>query len=144
MSPYDITRPQGVKWYGLYFSYLGWCMCVVINLLNPVASWIQEISQPSVTKINFKITLKFHSNLPGAQAVKCLYVHWWCSLKYFIDLTLTLRPEQNGRHFAYGMLTHCCLVTPYGAKIWVNIGSGNGLLPDGTKPLPEPILTFYH
>ena len=23
-------------------------------------------------------------------------------------------------------------------EIWVNIGSGNGLLPDGTKPLPEP------
>ena len=23
---------------------------------------------------------------------------------------------------------------------WVNIGSGNGLLPDGTKPLPEPTL----
>ena len=22
----------------------------------------------------------------------------------------------------------------------VNIGSGNGLLPDGTKPLPEPML----
>ena len=27
------------------------------------------------------------------------------------------------------------------AKNWVNIGSGNGLLPDGTKPLPEPMLT---
>ena len=27
--------------------------------------------------------------------------------------------------------------------IWVNIGSGNGLLPDGTKPLPEPMLTDY-
>ena len=26
-------------------------------------------------------------------------------------------------------------------EIWVNIGSGNGLLPYGTKPLPEPILT---
>ena len=26
---------------------------------------------------------------------------------------------------------------------WVNIGSGNGLLPDGTKPLPEPILTYH-
>ena len=25
--------------------------------------------------------------------------------------------------------------------IFVNIGSGNGLLPDGTKPLPEPMLT---
>ena len=23
--------------------------------------------------------------------------------------------------------------------IWVNIGSGNRLLPDGTKPLPEPM-----
>ena len=25
---------------------------------------------------------------------------------------------------------------------WVNIGSGNGLLPDDTKPLPEPMSTF--
>ena len=25
--------------------------------------------------------------------------------------------------------------------IYVNIGSGNGLLPDGTKPLPESMLT---
>ena len=23
-----------------------------------------------------------------------------------------------------------------------NIDSGNGLLPDGTKPLPEPMLTY--
>ena len=27
-------------------------------------------------------------------------------------------------------------------EIWINIGSGNGLLPDGTKPLPEPMLTY--
>ena len=27
--------------------------------------------------------------------------------------------------------------------IWVNIGSGNGLLPDGTKQLPEPMLTDH-
>ena len=26
--------------------------------------------------------------------------------------------------------------------IWVNIGSGIGLLPDGTKPLPESMLTY--
>ena len=37
-------------------------------------------------------------------------------------------------------LTHCGLVTPYG----VNIGSSNGLLPDCTKPLPEPMLTYDH
>ena len=28
-------------------------------------------------------------------------------------------------------------------EIWVNIGSGNGLLLDGTKLLPEPILTYH-
>ena len=28
--------------------------------------------------------------------------------------------------------------------IWFNIGSGNGLLPEGTKPLPEPMLTSHH
>ena len=39
-------------------------------------------------------------------------------------------------------LTHWSLVTPYiAAEILVNTGSGNGLLPDGTKPLPEPMLT---
>ena len=26
-------------------------------------------------------------------------------------------------------------------EILVNTGSGNGLLPDGTNPLPEPMLT---
>ena len=25
---------------------------------------------------------------------------------------------------------------------FVNMGSGNGLVPNGTKPLPEPMLTF--
>ena len=36
----------------------------------------------------------------------------------------------GNKWFAMSKLTHCRLV------IWVNIGSGNGLLPDGTEPLP--------
>ena len=28
--------------------------------------------------------------------------------------------------------------------IWVNTGSGNGLVPDGTKPLPESMWTNHH
>ena len=28
-------------------------------------------------------------------------------------------------------------------EILVNTGSGNGLLPDGTKPLPVPLLTYH-
>ena len=27
---------------------------------------------------------------------------------------------------------------------FVDIDSGNGLLPDGTKPLPETMLTYHH
>ena len=41
-------------------------------------------------------------------------------------------------------VTHCGLVAPHGTKSWVNIGSGNGLLPGGTKPLPELMLIYYH
>ena len=33
--------------------------------------------------------------------------------------------------------------TPYGDLIWVNISSGNGLLPVNSKPLPEPMLTYH-
>ena len=38
------------------------------------------------------------------------------------------------------VLTHCDHMA---TEIWVNIGSGNGLLPDSTKPLPEPMLTDH-
>ena len=40
-------------------------------------------------------------------------------------------------------LTHCGPVTPYDniGLVWVNTGSGDGLLLDGTKPLPEGNLT---
>ena len=29
-------------------------------------------------------------------------------------------------------------------KMWVNVGSGNGLLPDHTKPSPASVLTYHH
>ena len=45
--------------------------------------------------------------------------------------------SQNTPHSS----THCGLVSPYGDT---DIGSGTGLLPDGTKPLPEPMLTYHH
>ena len=42
------------------------------------------------------------------------------------------------------LLYNTVLVTPYMAtKIWVNIGSGNRLLLDGTKSQPGPMLTTY-
>ena len=44
-------------------------------------------------------------------------------------------------------LTDCDLVMPYidiGLSDSVNIGLGNDLAPEGTKPLPEPMLTYYN
>ena len=49
-----------------------------------------------------------------------------------------------GKSYSRLPLDHCGLATPYGVGIEVNIGSGNGLLPDGTKPLPKPMLTYHH
>ena len=42
---------------------------------------------------------------------------------------------------AFYRLSYCGLVTPYGVRVLVNIDSGNDLLPDNTKPLPESKLT---
>ena len=42
------------------------------------------------------------------------------------------------------MLTHGGQVTPYFDKTWVNIGSGDGLLPEDTKSWYEPMLTNHH
>ena len=41
------------------------------------------------------------------------------------------------------LVIHWSLVVPY-MVTWnfVDIGSGNCLLPDGTKPIPEPVLTY--
>ena len=35
------------------------------------------------------------------------------------------------------------LVTPYGDIDRINIDSSKGLLPDGTKPLPEQMFTYH-
>ena len=58
-----------------------------------------------------------------------------------VDFPMTAVPYQV--HITLHPLTHCGLVTQssdISSWILVNIGLGNGLLPDGTKPLPEPVL----
>ena len=35
-----------------------------------------------------------------------------------------------------------CLGSPIELPKVLNIGSGNGLVPDGTKPLPKPMLAY--
>ena len=56
----------------------------------------------------------------------------------FLQASVTIMQTRNI------WLTHSGLVTPYMAsEILINTGSGNDLFPDGTKPLPESMLTYY-
>ena len=41
------------------------------------------------------------------------------------------------------LLTHYGIASHMPTKIWVNIGSGNGLLPDGINPLPQPMMIYH-
>ena len=41
------------------------------------------------------------------------------------------------------LLTHCSLVMPNASYNFVNICLGNDLVPYGTKPLPEQILSYH-
>ena len=90
------------------------------STLVPVRAWCQKdgnpLPQPKFTKIPDVI---------------------WHHLATISLLISPLVPHYRGGR-SWRELIHWGLV----AEIWVTIGSGNGLLPDGTKPLPEPMLTY--
>ena len=65
-----------------------------------------------------------------------MYTHTFTHLFYHINTEYI-----NNAVFIL-LVTHCGLVMPYG-EIWVDMGLGNGLLPDGTKSLPAPMLTHH-
>ena len=54
-----------------------------------------------------------------------------------------MEAQSNIYAFSRDQSTHCGLLMPYGDMDLGNIGSGNGLLPDGTKPLSEQMLTYH-
>ena len=67
------------------------------------------------------------------------FQHFYDYVRVMRKFTLKGRKE---RIHPIDILTHG-LVTPYGVRVLVKVSSGNGLLPDGTKPLPEPMLTYH-
>ena len=67
------------------------------------------------------------------------------SFDVFFDLRLNKRLSKQpwGWWFETPSLSwwrHCYVMA---SRILINIGSGNGLLPDDTKPLSQPILTYH-
>ena len=60
-----------------------------------------------------------------------------------IEISLRFAPEGPIDNKSTMVLLNYGIVMPYGDIELGNIGSGNGLVPDGTKPLPVPMLPFY-
>ena len=66
-------------------------------------------------------------------------MHWTGHTK--IDWLQWLFSEPHGGVTCKSVFFQC-LQRHVATEIWVNIGSGYGLVPDDTKPLPEPMLTI--
>ena len=59
-----------------------------------------------------------------------------------VDL-IVMAPNCSLQYFKSSCFIQLEGVTRNFDKIWVNIGSDNGLMPDATKPLPEPLLNKH-
>ena len=63
-----------------------------------------------------------------------LYPHGTIICAKYIEKSLSW---MNWGYWPRWVLTHCRPVSILATDMWVNIGSGNGLLSDGNKPWPE-------
>ena len=71
-------------------------------------------------------------------------VHMYSTIHAWKYQCLSIGPEKMGT-IKRQTLTQCGLVTPYMAsQNLVHIRSDNGLLPNGTKPLPKPMSINHH
>ena len=93
----------------------------------------------TIATVNGKTTLYFTISESIAQS---LYTNEW-----FLHVSLTLlEVALSGlkKRYAWSMISyHKAYWCPIVTRICVNIGSGRSLLPDSTKPLPEPMLTEH-
>ena len=83
----------------------------------------------------------------GVPPVVIRCVHWTMQM-WVLQTWITAQGPAIVMDYSYisqGPISwsHCGLVTPYGDIDRVNIGSGNGLLTGGTKPLPLPTRDIY-
>ena len=73
-----------------------------------------------------------------------IYIRWF---KFHWSLFLRVLLTFVQRHMVFlvsNELPRCSLMTPYGgAELGRHWHGYNGLLPDGTKTLPEPMLTYH-
>ena len=77
----------------------------------------------------------------GSHGFRCVMLSWTEQhAEHFLETIMEKGDFRHQQQVLNLIVTWWCHMA---TKIWINIGSGNGLLPDGTKPLPEPMLTDH-
>ena len=123
----------GSTWSRNWFIEAQWCHQTDVSRLKlvQVMAWCQTGVMMSLWQLDPKkhISVKFYLKFQNFHSRKCI---WKCCL-------------QNHVSYSVQGLTHSGLVTPYGDidLDWVDVGLGDGLLLDGTKPIPELIWTYH-
>ena len=106
-------------------NLLSRCTAPAINPQQVVPHWDQELFHQRASQEDLDM-MQHLRELPGV---------WnWANAQW--EFTISSLLCINSLH-AVAQLWHLV------RQILVNIGWSNGLLPDGTKPLPQPMLTIY-
>ena len=125
-------RPLAPRWWGS----AGWApchLCGEVKVIQCRSKFICYIHKIKSHMLYSQVHCSTTNNLSMNESWSCVQNHQMTVI--FNALHCYLGICQISKR--YDHLTHCGPVTPYGN--WVNIDSGNGLLPDGTKPSPEPM-----
>ena len=100
-------------------------------------NWYQVLSIILTAQASFKMADKIWWNL------KILFSIFIALAWPFLKLCNSLHPGDMSVIFSSISKLIVAIKHHKASVNLVNIGSGNGLLPDGTKPLPTPILTNH-
>ena len=100
---------------------------------NVVGEMAVALSQPQCVKQNISDWV--------CERVVCKMLAVFIYLNWLNVYRVKQKTVHGKRWYSVVVLTHCVLFTPYSDINLVNTDSGNSLMPDGTKPLPDPMMT---
>ena len=98
--------------------------------------------------ISCEIALRWMSLYLGDDKSTWVKITAWCHLatSHYLIFMSQLWKQRSLLLYSITRLQWVNSLCPIDAIWWhkyVNIGSGNGLVPGGNKPLPEPVLNFH-
>ena len=145
ISPHKFWRPFWIA----CLSYYPICVvsCSLGHWLDPKLLW--SIGRTNCSYYSTRVDLYSHQILLSGYVLASdgLTIHYI----QLINSLATGKFEWNFRHLIFkqilvidgwGISCEIALMNVTELRWWsVNIGSGNGLVPSGNKPLPEPMLT---